>query len=689
MAMMREPDREQPEPESEARILVDRANEAYVSDHNAAMELARQALEVAREQDDFSAATAALDMLISNDQFEERMVDEATGFAITVLEHEKKTGNRRRQAQALNVLNGLARLKADCEEEERRGLELLELARTMDEPVYLSIACRNLAIMCRDRGDFEKALEWQEKDLELSLQLGDGVRIGGACMTLGLIHADIGDWDKALEFYFRALAETERSADDAAVARYYNNIGELYARRGKLDRALFYLEQAHAVSKRCPASILHAEVLGTLGEAAFVNRDLVTARSCYEQDEQLCREHGYRAELAEVIRRQAEMDIAERQTASAGRRLGEALVLSRQIGDRREEANVLRVMGELQISQGEVESALEPLARSVELFRCNQMGSGYDLGCSLVSLGRCLCESGKQGGEELARAAEIFERLGNAARAEQARAMADASGAAGIAAPRHSDVVGADTTLRGIFDTLWRVAATDITLLILGESGTGKELAAKEVHNLSKRRDGPFVVVNCAAIPENLLEVELFGIERGAATGAAGRVGRFEEANRGTLFLDEVGDMSPGLQARLLRVLQDRTFERIGARRPTRVDVRIVAATDRDLEKDVGEGRFREDLYYRLNVVSVTLPPLRERKSDIPALAEYYMERYCREYAKQVTGLSDDCLQCMLEYDWPGNVRELKHVVERALLMTQGDQITSADIPAGIRAAAS
>ncbi|UCG43770.1 MAG: sigma 54-interacting transcriptional regulator [candidate division WOR-3 bacterium] len=688
--MMREPDTEQPEPESEARVLIDRANEVRASDHNAAIELARQALELAREQDDFSAATAALDMLISSDQLGEQLADEATGFAARALEHEKKTGNKRRQAQALNVLSGLARLKADCEEEERRSLEMLELAQTMDEPVYLSVAYRNLAITYRNRSDFEKALEWQEKDLELSQQLGDSGYVGGACMTLGLIHADMGNWDKALELYFRALAETEKTADDAAVASYYNNIGELYARRGKLDRALFYLEQAHAVSKRCPASILHAEVLGTLGEAAFANRDLVTARDCYEQDEQLCRRHGYRAELAEVLRRRAEMDVAQGQPAIAGDRLGEALVLSRQIGDRREEANVLRVMGELQLSLGETESAVEPLARSLELLRCSQVASGYELACSLLSLGRYLVESDRDGETELNEAVGIFERLGNSGRTEQARAMLDASRSAGAeaAATRHSGIVGADTTLRDIFDLLQKVAATDITLLILGESGTGKELVAQEVHDMSKRRDGPFVAVNCAAIPENLLEVELFGIERGTATGVAERAGKFEQADRGTLFLDEVGDMSPGLQARLLRVLQDRTFERVGARKPTRVDVRIIAATNRDLDKDIAEGRFREDLYYRLNVVSVTLPPLRERKADIPALAEHYVERYRQEYAKQVSGLSDDCLQCMLEYDWPGNVRELKHVVERALLMTQGDQITSADIPAGIRTAA-
>ena len=689
--MMREPDKEQPEPESEARVLIDRANEVRASDHNAAIDLARQAFELAREGDDFSAATAALDMLISSDQLGEQMADGATGFATRALEREKKTGNKRRQAQALNVLTGLARLKADCGEEERRSFEMLELARTMDEPVYLSVACRNLAIMYRDRSDFEKALEWQEKDLELSQQLGDSGRIGGACMTLGLIHADMGNWDRALELYFRALAETEKTADDAAVTRYYNNIGELYARRGKLDRALFYLDQAHAVSKRCPASILHAEVLGTLGEAAFANGDLVTARSCYEQDERLCREHGYRAELAEVLRRQAEMDVAEHRPETASERLGEALVLSRQTGGRREEANVLRVMGELQLSLGEAESAVEPLARSVELFRCGQMASGYELACSLMSLGRCLLENERDGEAELDEAAGIFEQLGNSGRTEQARSMLDASRKAGseAATSRHSGIVGAETTLRGIFDLLQKVAATDVTLLVLGESGTGKELVAQEVHDMSKRRDGPFVAVNCAAIPENLLEVELFGIERGTATGVAERAGKFEQADRGTLFLDEVGDMSPGLQARLLRVLQDRTFERVGARRPTRVDVRIIAATNRDLEKDIAEGRFREDLYYRLNVVCVTLPPLRERKTDIPALADHYIERYCREYAREVTGLSDDCLQCLLEYDWPGNVRELKHVVERALLMTQGGQITSADIPAGIRAAAS
>ncbi|WP_276480253.1 sigma-54-dependent transcriptional regulator [Paraflavitalea pollutisoli] len=225
------------------------------------------------------------------------------------------------------------------------------------------------------------------------------------------------------------------------------------------------------------------------------------------------------------------------------------------------------------------------------------------------------------------------------------------------------------------------VAPSDISVLILGESGTGKELAAQYIHQLSFRHAKPFVVVNCAALPANLVESELFGHERGAFTGATDkRIGKFEEADGGTIFLDEIGELPIDLQAKLLRVLQEREIEPVGGKKK-RIDVRVMAATNRDLEEEVANGQFRIDLFYRLNVFPVTMPPLRERGKDVLLLAQHFIQQYAEQQHKQITGLSEDVKRLLLEYSWPGNVRQLENVMIRSVLLTRGDQITQVDLP--------
>ncbi len=247
-------------------------------------------------------------------------------------------------------------------------------------------------------------------------------------------------------------------------------------------------------------------------------------------------------------------------------------------------------------------------------------------------------------------------------------------------------MVGSAPAFRAALDTLRQVAPASATVLLLGESGTGKELAARLLHDLSPRSGAPFVPVNCAAIPESILESELFGYERGAFTGATQRKeGRFQRAHGGTLFLDEVGDMSPGVQAKLLRVIQDGVVERLGGTQPVQVDVRIVAATNRDLAAEVRAGRFREDLYYRLDVVAVRLPPLRERREDIPLLAAFFLRGFAERNRRPVTGFSDAALQALVAHDWPGNVRELQHAVERAVVLCKGEVVEAGDLPDAVR----
>jgi Nif-specific regulatory protein len=247
------------------------------------------------------------------------------------------------------------------------------------------------------------------------------------------------------------------------------------------------------------------------------------------------------------------------------------------------------------------------------------------------------------------------------------------------------DMVGESPRMREVYRLLHRVAATDSTVLLLGESGTGKELAARAIHRVSPRAERPFVAVNCATLSETLLESELFGHERGAFTGALSRkLGKVEVADTGTLFLDEVGEIPLPLQAKLLRFLQEREFERLGSTRPIRVDVRVIAATNRDIERAARAGAFREDLYYRLNVISLSLPPLRERREDIPLLAGHFAAQTSRRLGHPIAGFTPEARSCLLRYDWPGNVRELANAVERALVLGEGDLIRPEDLPEAV-----
>ena len=248
------------------------------------------------------------------------------------------------------------------------------------------------------------------------------------------------------------------------------------------------------------------------------------------------------------------------------------------------------------------------------------------------------------------------------------------------------NLIGTAPAFRAVLDSLRQAAPTSATVLLSGESGTGKELAARMLHDLSPRTAGPFVPVNCAAIPESILESELFGYEKGAFTGAAGRKeGRFERAHGGTLFLDEVGEMSPGVQVKLLRFLQDGIVERLGGKQPVQVDVRIVAATNKDLTGEVKAVRFREDLFYRLNVIAIRLPPLRERREDVPLLAAAFLKRLAEKNAKAITGFTPAALAALEAYGWPGNVRELEHAVERAVVLSREELIGEADLPEAVR----
>jgi two-component system response regulator HydG len=247
------------------------------------------------------------------------------------------------------------------------------------------------------------------------------------------------------------------------------------------------------------------------------------------------------------------------------------------------------------------------------------------------------------------------------------------------------DTIGVSPAFRRMMALVEQVASSSATVLIQGESGTGKERTARAIHDLSPRKNGPFIAVNCAALPETLLESELFGYEKGAFTGAASRKeGRFELADGGTLFLDEVADLSPVTQPKILRVLQEGEFERVGGTKTIRVDVRIVTATNQDLAALVRDKRFREDLFYRLNVITIVAPPLRERRGDVSVLAQHFLRVYASKNNRPLEGLSDEALGCLEAYSWPGNVRELENVIERAVVLARGTRVELTDLPEGV-----
>ncbi len=249
-----------------------------------------------------------------------------------------------------------------------------------------------------------------------------------------------------------------------------------------------------------------------------------------------------------------------------------------------------------------------------------------------------------------------------------------------------SNIIGRSRSMTRLFETVALVAPSDATVLIVGESGTGKELIANAIHQNSPRKDQPFIKVNCAALPETLLESELFGHEKGAFTGAMARKqGRFQLAHNSSIFLDEVAEMAPATQAKILRVLQEREFEPVGSTQTIKVDTRVIVATNKNLEKEIQEGRFRDDLYYRLNVVTVDVPPLRQRREDIPLLADFFLKQYAEKNRRPIEGFTPRATDLLMRYDWPGNVRELENIIERAVIMARGEMITPLEFPVDLQ----
>jgi DNA-binding NtrC family response regulator len=542
---------------------------------------------------------------------------------------------------------------------------------------------------------------------------------------MGDVALAAGDLSLAMTLYEQDKALCTEIGERKELAESLRRVAEVHLARGEPDECRARLEEALRLCSDAGLRREEGNVHRVLGELAAATGDMPGASAEFDRSEEILKAVGRNYELGKALLAMAKCECRmaverRREKLEEARAIFEnlgATALAAEAGAVRDSliapvptADLLSGLTELTLwGLGSAEFARRGLEfitgklgipggavflRDGRVFRAGGSEDGGDrkdepksggVSFALEAAGRRLGTLVVYGGVDIGRvktAVDLFA-LG-LAQAGQTPAPAESGKGKGPRRERierFPGVVGAETTLKTVFDTVERVAPTKANVLILGESGTGKEIVARALHQRSDRRDKKFIAVNCAAIPEPLLESELLGVEKGTATGVSGRAGKFEQADGGTLFLDEIGDMSLALQAKMLRVLQERSFEKVGGREPISVDVRVVAATNRDLEQAMTEGKFRRDLFFRLNVISLALPPLRERRRDIPSLVDLFIGRVAREYGKPVRGATDDCLACLRAAAWPGNVRELENVIERAVILAAGPYVTVEDLP--------
>ncbi len=506
------------------------------------------------------------------------------------------------------------------------------------------------------KGHLNKCEGFCRQGLELTQKLGFKKCQAETIRVLALLEAE-RDQVAAAEKYFReALGLLADASECYEFARIQFQFARFLLRQGKEEEAVGRLKTAARVFRN----------LGIVAEAEEINRTLFRLELGTDRD----------MAVLSAISRLATLGLDPTRFLQQGLKIlsegfgysGAALVIDH-------EARI--VTGSINLEPKLLAEECDARSKVTESGICFQIVSGGKV------LGRVFLSSGKKPPPDSnplvletvsALLAPAVQRLVTASAEIQIRQTT-------IPGFIFRGVIGRSPLMRKNFEIIARTASASVPVLIRGESGTGKELIARALHESSNRANEPFVAINCAAVPETLLEAEFFGVEKGAATGVVARKGKFELANGGTVFLDEIGDMSPGLQAKLLRVLQEREFERVGGSKTIKVDIRIVAATNQDIEKLIAEGKFRQDLYFRLNGVEITIPPLRERKEDIPELVRYFIVRANQEANRQVKGVQSEAMECLLAYDWPGNIRQLQNVIQRAVVLAEGDELKITDLP--------
>lgn len=601
-------------------------------------------------------------------------------------------------------------------ESDFHALAELEVARDV---VNQALVHGNIGEAYLRRGRLARAREHLDRALALARSGNSRYVEAEVLGNLGEAWFESGDLVRAADCYERDRAICLEIQETEELAETLRRLAEVDLAHGETAAARARLDEALGIAERIGSRKEEANIRRVQGELAAAVNDFSAARIALDSSRAILRELGKNYELARVLfaigRIEAAAGESDRVAATQAWAIFENLGIrhraeeaGRLIGagrDRAHDAELVSAVAEI-LSEtpppaelcprvlGALTGALDLTGGAIFLrddtvYRTGESdeGSADAAGASIpleTAAGRL--------GTLVLRGAVDPARLRVPARLiaiglNQHFALPAVALAIEPPSGRFPGIIGAETTLKAVFDTVERVAPTRANVLVLGESGTGKEIVARALHDHSDRSAGPFVAVNCAAIPETLLEAELFGIEKGTATGVSGREGKLETAEGGTVFLDEIGDMSLALQAKMLRAIQQRSFERVGGRKPVQVDVRIIAATNRDLEAAMAAGTFRSDLYYRLSVITISLPPLRDRKADIPALVAHFVGRFAREYSKPVRGVADAGLDCLLNWSWPGNVRELENVTERAVIMTRSDLIGPDDLPPEMRCA--
>ncbi|MBN2537496.1 sigma 54-interacting transcriptional regulator [candidate division WOR-3 bacterium] len=553
---------------------------------------------------------------------------------------------------------GTARLRlGDLSHAEEVFREALALAEESKDQHSLAVACWRMAELALALGDLDRAEGLVGRASAVAHEAGLTREQGEALRVRSMVLARQGDAAAARDAAERSIAEFERLGDGYELARARLQLGQLLADSGERQAALRVLAAAAATFRR----------LSVVGESEQANRLIFRLEMPESGTAALI---GGLAGLARIglephilVERALKL-LCEGARFCSGAVLAGGAVLAQEGRPAVERALKL-------LRRGEVEGA-GWLAVRLEAGDAD----------AWVYLERA---AGDDGYVPRALTDEIASRFSEPVRKLRELAVVPA-GQEAIPGLKYRGLVGRNPAMLENLRIVSRVASTTVPVLIRGESGTGKEFVARALHESGERRAGRFVAVNCAAVPEGLLEAEFFGVVKGAATGVSARAGKFEAASGGTIFLDEIGDMSVSLQSKLLRVLQEGMFEPLGGDRPVKVDIRLVAATNQDLGDLMAQGRFRNDLYYRLNTVELVLPPLRDRAEDIPELVRHFITRSNQEFGRSVLGASDEAMSLLLAYKWPGNIRELQHLVERAVLLVSGPVIGAENLPAELQA---
>jgi len=546
--------------------------------------------------------------------------------------------------------------KSEYSKAEQQFNLALEILRDMPDDDTLALVYKNLGNVYYVQGKLSDAAKCYEESLRLGERIGDIFTQAKVYNNLGAFFKKRGDLNKAVDYYQNSLNLKEQIGDVAGLAPLYTNLGMLYSRQKDFPKAIEFCQKGVEFAEQVGNLSRVAESYLNLGVVYTWQKKFKQAIDAYQKSLQIAEKIGDVRTVAAIYVNLAEAYCGDENLNAADEYYNRTLEILKAVEIPEIRAQSHFVLGLICSQQGRWEEATEELNRSSEMFEKIRNQDGVEI--SQEEIGRAFLT---QMSQKLAIQHEL------------------ASGS--------TQMVGQSKKFLDIGAMLAKVAKGDASILICGETGTGKSILARFVHQTSNRKNGPWVEIDCSTLAENLLESELFGHERGAFTGAfSAKPGKFELADQGTIFLDEIGIMSPALQTKLLRFLQEQEFERVGGIETRKTDARVIAATNKDLELLVKEGQFREDLYYRINVVSITLPPLREREEDIPLLATHFIEKYSERYGKSPNpAISDDTLDLLVEYSWPGNIRELENVIQVAVLMTNSDLILPEHLPEVLR----